>query len=138
MKTRNIGRLPLYVAIAVGMLIAALLTYGFIHAVTQASVALISGIILLIGNAPEVAQLAQQRRMGLGLLNSLVGVALICFFMTRWLGFVFYIPLIAALLFSVPLAFNRVAAVQRYSAAGRAALAHLRQLIMSRQGSVRR
>ncbi len=110
----NLSSRTIYIAIAVGVLLAGLLVYGLSVAVTQAGLALVTGAMLLVGNAPELVRSMQRRELGLALLNTLIGVALVSFFLVKWLGFVFYLPLIAALIFAAPLMLNRVAIANTY------------------------
>lgn len=114
MYRRRYSRTTAYIAIAVGVLFVGLLVYGLSLAITQASLALISGAMLLIGNAPDLVRNMQRREIGLAMLNSLVGVALVSFFFAKWLGILFYIPLVLSLVAALPLVINRAQIAATY------------------------
>lgn len=129
LRNRQINRTTLYVVIAIGILFVGLLAYGLAAAVTQASLALVAGLMLLIGNAPELIRTAQRREIGLAMLNTLVAVALLSFFLVKWFGFLFYVPLVIALVLALPLTLNRVAIVRSYLGAVKVMLGQLRRLV---------
>lgn len=113
---RNNGgsRKTLYITGAVVIVVGVLLVYGLTHAITQATLALIAGTMLLVGNGPEVVRTLRGREFGLAMMNALVGIALLSFFLVKWLGPLFYVPLIGALVLAAPLTLNRLPIARAY------------------------
>ena len=128
-RNKQYGRTTIYVAVAIGAIIFGFLVYGLTHAITQASLALVAGLMLLIGNGPELLRTLRQREVGLAMLNSLVAVALLSFFLVHWFGFIFYIPLVGALLLALPLTVDRVRIANTYLGLAKAIVLQLRHLI---------
>ncbi|MBA3943963.1 MAG: hypothetical protein H0X37_05305 [Herpetosiphonaceae bacterium] len=128
-RNKQYGRTTIYIALAVGAIIFGFLVYGLTHAITQASLALVAGTMLLIGNAPELVRTLRQREIGLAMLNTLVAIALLSFFLVHWLGFIFYVPLIGSLLLALPLTMDRVGVARTYLGVAKAVILQLRHFI---------
>lgn len=128
-RNRQYSRTTVYIAIAIGVLVLGFLSYGLTRAITQSSLALVTGLMLLVGNLPEVVRTLQRREVGLAMLNTLIGIALVSFFMVKMLGFLFYIPLLVALLLAIPLTLNRVAIARTYIGLLKTFVFQLRRLI---------
>lgn len=134
MNGRSRNQTLLYVLALVGVLVAIYFVYQLLTAGLQAYLALIAGVMLLIGNLPELVRSLQQRELGHVMLNTLVGVALICYF----IGSIIAAPLfwslsILSLIAALPLTLNRAAVARTYVNAARNMAAQARHLIRYRQ-----
>jgi hypothetical protein len=124
----------IYIFALVGVLVAVYIVYQLLTAGLQAYLALIAGVMLLIGNLPELARSLQQRQFGTGVHNSLIGLALICYFIGQIILTVLFWPLAIVLLFiAAPLTLNRVGVAKAYASAGRNIVSQVRQLLRLRQ-----
>ena len=114
-RTLQIPQRYIIIAAVVGLLVGIFLVYQLLTAGVQAYLAIIAGVMLLIGNAPELIRSLQRREIGLAMLNTLVGLALVLYFVGRiFAAFIFW-PLTALLLvLAVPLVFNRAAMAGAY------------------------
>lgn len=124
----------IYIFAIIGVLVAIYLLYGLLTAGVQAYIALIAGAMLLVGNLPDLAKSLQQRQLGTAMFNTLVGLALVCYFLGSWISQIVFYPLaIVLLLAAAPLAINRVGATKAYIGMARGLIGQARQLLRLRQ-----
>ncbi len=110
----------LYLFALVGVLVAIYIVYQFLTAGLQAYLALIAGIMLLIGNLPELARSVRQRQFGSAVHNTLIGLALVSYFVGEIVLKLLFWPLAIVLLFAaLPLTLNRAGVARAYASAGR-------------------
>lgn len=120
-----------------GLLVGVYLVYRLLTAGLQAYLALIAGIMILIGNAPELWRALQRREFGLAMLNTLVGLALIGYFIgTIMFPFIFYPIAIIALGLALPLTLNRANIAASYMRGLQQLFGHARQLARWRSRSI--
>lgn len=133
MNGRSRNQTILYIFALVGVLVAIYILYGLLTAGVQAYIALIAGVMLLIGNTPELVRSLQQRVFGTAMFNSLIGLALICYFLgSVFLQLLFYPLTIVLLLAALPLAINRAGATRAYLNAGKTFVIQARSLLRMR------
>ena len=126
-----------YIAAAVGLLVGIYLVYQLLTAGLQSYLAVIAGVMLLIGNAPELVRSLQRREIGLAMLNTLVGAALVSFFLGSILAAIVFWPLAIVLLaLSLPLTINRVGVAAAYLRGARQLFGQARQLMRMRSRSI--
>ncbi|PLS78784.1 MAG: hypothetical protein CYG59_16710 [Chloroflexi bacterium] len=124
----------IYIFALVGVLVAIYVVYQFLTAGLQAYIALIAGVMLLIGNLPELARALQQRQWGSAVHNTLIGLALVSYFVGEIVLKLLFWPLAILLLFlALPLTLNRVGVARAYANAGRNVVSQARQLLRLRQ-----
>lgn len=124
----------IYLFALVGVLVAIYIVYQFLTAGLQAYLALIAGVMLLIGNLPELARALQQRQFGSAVHNALIGLALVSYFIGQIVLSIVFWPLAILLLFiALPLTLNRVGVARAYANAGRNIVSQARQLLRLRQ-----
>ncbi len=124
----------IYLFALVGVLVAIYVVYQFLTAGLQAYLALIAGIMLLIGNLPEFAKALRQRQFSSAVHNTLIGLALVSYFVGEIILKALFWPLSILLLFAaVPLTLNRVGVARAYASAGRNIASQARQLLRLRQ-----
>lgn len=134
MNGRNRNQNLIYIFALVGVLVAIYFLYGLLTAGVQAYVALIAGVMLLIGNLPELVRTLQQRLMGTAMFNTLIGLALISYFLgSAWATWIFYPLTIVLLLAALPLAINRAGATRAYLNTARNVAGQVRGLLRMRQ-----
>ncbi len=127
----------LYVAAAVGVLFGIYVVYGLLTAGLQAYLALIAGVMLLIGNAPELLRSLQQRDMGVAMMNTLVGAGLVSYFIgSVALQIVFWPLAIVLLALAVPLVFGRAKVAGTYINSIRLLLLQARHFFGARSRSI--
>lgn len=115
MNRRSRNETLLYILALVGVLFVIYLLYGLLTAGFQAYIALIAGVMLLIGNFPELVRSLQQRVLGNAMMNALIGLALIAYFLgSVALGIVFYPLALLLLVAAAPLALNRAGVARAY------------------------
>jgi len=115
MNGRNRKEWIMYGLAIVGVLVLVSVTYRLLTAGLQSYVALIAGLMLLVGNIPELVKGMQQRLMGLPLFNTLIGAALVFYFLGIVVSKIVFFPLtILLLLAALPLAINRAGATRAY------------------------
>jgi hypothetical protein len=132
---RSIGgfRIPsiyIYVAVAIVAVIAISLVGGLLSAGMQAYFALGAGVLLLLGNVRELVSYGQNA--GAALMNTLIGGALVLFFLGNAFGWVWYIPALALLLAALPLGLRRAAVYTAYLDAARTMSNTVRRAVGSR------
>lgn len=133
-RTRN--QTIIYIFAIIGVLVAIYLLYGLLTAGFQAYIALVAGIMLLIGNLPELMRTLQQRFLGTSMFNTLIGLALISYFLgSVALGIVFYPLALLLLIAALPLVLNRAAATRVYLNGARNVASQARMLLRSRRSS---
>lgn len=124
----------IYLFALVGVLVAIYIVYQFLTAGPQAYVALTAGIMLLIGNLPELARALRQRQFGSAVHNTLIGLALVSYFVGEIVLKLLFWPLSVLLLFgALPLTLNRVGVARAYANAGRNIVNQARQMLRLRQ-----
>ena len=126
-----------YIAAAFGLLVGMLLIYRLLTAGLQSYLALIAGVMLLIGNAPELVHSLQRRDLGAAMLNTLVGLALVSYFIgSIVLKVVFWPVALVLLALAIPLVFNRAQMAGTYLNTARLLLIQVRQLMRTRSRSI--
>ena len=124
----------IYIFALVGVLVAIYVVYQFLTAGLQAYIALIAGIMLLITNLPELVRAVQARQLGSAVHNTLVGAALVSYFVGEIVLKALFWPLAILLIFlAVPLMLNRVGVARAYANAGRNVVNQARHLLRLRQ-----
>jgi hypothetical protein len=123
----------IYVFAIIGVLVAVYVLYSLLTAGLQAYIALIAGVMLLIGNIPDLVRSLQQRELGTAMMNTLIGLALVTYFLGALLPWLFYPLSILLLVAAAPLAINRVGVTRAYVNAGRAIASQARHLLRLRQ-----
>ncbi len=124
----------LYIVVLVGVVVAVFLFARLLAAGFQAYLALIAGVLLLIGNSTEIVQAVRTRTWGIPLMNLLVALALILFFVGKVLGWLLFWPFsILALLLALPLASRRAGVARTYMRGARSVAAQARALWRLRQ-----
>ncbi len=126
-----------YIAAAVGLLVGVYLVYQLLTAGLQSYLAVIAGVMLLIGNAPELVRSLQRREVGLAMLNTLVGAALVSFFLGSILAKIVFWPLAIVLLgLALPLTINRAGVAGAYLRGLRQLFDQARHLMRMRSRSI--
>ncbi len=123
----------IYIFAIIGVLVAMYVVYSLLTAGLQAYIALIAGVMLLVGNLPDLTRALQQRQLGTAMMNTLIGLALIAYFAGALLPWLFYPLTILLLLAAAPLAINRVDVTRAYLSVGRAIASQARHLLRIRQ-----
>jgi hypothetical protein len=124
----------LYVLAVVGLVVAMIVLTRLLGAGYQAYLSLVAGVMLLVGNSAEIAQSLRQRTIGVPLLNLLVALALILYFVGRVLGALLFWPFsILALVLAAPLVTRRAGVARAYVKGARALFAQARSLWGARQ-----
>lgn len=127
----------LYIIAAFGLLVGMVLVYRLLTAGLQSYLAAIAGTMLLIGNAPDLVRSLQRRDIGVAMLNTLVGVALVTYFVgSLILPVVFWPIALVMLALAVPLVFNRARVAGTYLNTARLLLMQARQLARTRSRSI--
>ena len=125
------------IAAAIGIVLAMFLVYQLLTAGLQSYVAVIAGTMILIGNAPELIRSFQRREMGLAMLNTLVGLALVFFFIGSLLAKIIFWPLTILLLgLALPLTVNRAGVARAYLSGARQLFWQARMLMRWRSRSI--
>jgi hypothetical protein len=124
----------LYILALIGVLVAIYVVYQLLTAGLQSYLALIAGVMLLIGNLPELTRSLQGRIIDNSLLNTLVGLALIAYF----IGSIVLAPLfwslsILMLFAALPLTLNRASVARAYINGARNLFTQALHLIRYRQ-----
>ncbi len=128
----GVPSIVIYIAVAVVAIIALWLLMGLLTAGIQAYFALICGIVLLAANARELLTLGMRSEMASPLMNMLIGLALVFFFLGSAFGALLFIPAILAVLLAVPLALRRGAVAPLYLDVAYRAVDGLRRMTGSR------
>ena len=126
-----------YIAAAIGLLVGVYFVYQLLTAGLQSYLAVIAGVMLLIGNAPELVRSLQRREVGLAMLNTLVGAALVSFFLGSILAKIVFWPLAIVLLgLALPLTINRAGVAGAYLRGLRQLFGQARHLMRMRSRSI--
>lgn len=115
------GIRPLYLYIAIGVL--ALIALWFISGLLTAGItayfSLAAGVLLVLGNLRDVIMNPVLQKGNTGLLNTLIGVGLILFFVGSAFGALWFIPAMLLLLLAAPLMLGRSEVYATYMLAAR-------------------
>jgi hypothetical protein len=134
MNGRSRNQNLIYIFAIIGVLVAVYIVYQFLTAGLQAYIALIAGVLLVLANGPDLVRSLQQRQLGVAMHNTMVGLALISYFIGRLVLSVVFWPLAILLLFAaIPLVLDRVGMAQAYLRIGRNLANQARQLFRMRQ-----
>jgi hypothetical protein len=126
-----------YIAAVVGLLFGIYIIYQLLTAGLQSYLAVIAGVMLLIGNGPELIRSLQRREIGLAMLNTLVGAALVCYFLgSIVIPFAFWSIAIVLLGLALPLTINRAGVAGAYLRGLRQLFGQARQLMRIRSRSI--
>ena len=124
----------LYILALVGVLFGIYVVYQLLTAGLQAYLALIAGAMLLIGNLPELVRSLQQRAIGTALHNTLIGLALVCYFVGSIIAQMIFWPLSIVMLFAaLPLTLNRASVARAYLNGARTLASQALHLLRYRQ-----
>ncbi|HEY0607977.1 MAG TPA: hypothetical protein VGD58_34010 [Herpetosiphonaceae bacterium] len=105
----------IYILALIGVLVAVYVVYRLLTAGLQSYLALIAGVMLLIGNFPDLVRSVQQRRIDNSMLNTFIGLGLVTYF----IGSIVLAPLfwslsIVMLIAALPLTLNRASVSKAY------------------------
>ncbi len=124
----------IYIFALIGVVVAILVVYRLLTAGLQAYLALIAGAMLLIGNISDLTRTLQRRQLGVAMLNTLVGMALICYFLGVLIVPVLFWPLsIVLLVAALPLTISRAGAAQAYLRGAQTLAIQARHLLRLRE-----
>jgi hypothetical protein len=129
----HIKPLYLYIAGAAVFLLAMYLLVRFLNAGLVMHFSVVAGALLLLANVRELIGRSYSRHQNTALLNVLIGAALVCAWMSQILGVLFWVPALALLAISAPLAWSRAAVYQTYMQTARGAFDRLRSMAGSRR-----
>ncbi len=115
------GIRPLYLYIGIGILalIALWFVSGLLTAGITAYFSLAAGVLLVLGNLRDVIMNPVLQKGNTGLLNTLIGVGLILFFVGSAFGALWFIPAVLLLLLAAPLMLGRSEVYATYMLAAR-------------------
>lgn len=115
---RGIPPIYLYIGIAVLVFFGIWLLSGFFRASIEAYFALVTGILLMLGNLRDLLFNAYPQRSNVALLNTLLGGGLIFYFLGNGgfppLGTIWYVPAVLLLLIAAPLMIGRASVYGMY------------------------
>ena len=125
------------IAAVVGLLVGMYLVYQLLTAGLQSYLAVVAGVMLLIGNAPELMRSLQRREIGLAMLNTLVALALVFYFIGSLVAGIIFWPLALLLLvLALPLTINRAGIAGAYLRGARQLFGQARQVMRWRSRSI--
>ncbi len=134
MNGRSRNQTLIYIFALIGVVVAILIVYRLLTAGLQAYLALIAGSMLLIGNISDLTRTLQRRQLGVAMLNTLVGLALICYFLGVLIVPVLFWPLsIVLLVAALPLTISRAGAAQAYLRGAQTLAIQARHLLRLRE-----
>ncbi len=134
MNGRSRSQTLLYVFALIGVVVAILIFYRLLTAGLQSYLALIAGVMLVIGNLGDLTRSLQHRQLGVAMLNTLVGLGLISYFLgTIVLKILFWPLAIILLIAAAPLTINRADVARTYLNAARTLANQALVLIRARQ-----
>ncbi len=122
-KFRNVGRgniPPLYLYIGIGALVVLglWLISGFLRASIESYFALVTGILLVLGNLRDVIINPYQQRSNVPLINTFLGGGLIFYFLGNGgfppLGGLWFIPAVLMIVLAAPLMLGRAQVYTAY------------------------
>ena len=125
---------PLYLYIGVGILavIAVSLIGGLLSAGVQAYVAVAAGVLLVLANLRDLIGGRAGTNSGAALMNTMIGVALIFFFLGSAFGWIWYIPALLLLVAAAPLGLRRATVYTAYLDAARGMAMGVRRAVGGR------
>jgi hypothetical protein len=128
---RNFGIRPLYLYIGIGILVLIALWFvsNLIGGLVQSWYALVAGVLLVLGNLRDVILNPYPQRSNTALLNTMIGAALILFFVGSAFGALWYIPAVLLLLIAAPLMLGRADVYAAYMMTARNAADGVRRVI---------
>ncbi len=134
MNGRSRNQTLIYLFALIGVVVAILIVYRLLTAGLQAYLALITGSMLLVGNVSDLARTLPRRQLGVAMLNTLVGLSLICYFLGVAISTILFWPLsIVLLVAALPLTISRASAAQAYLRGAYTLVSQARHLLRSRQ-----
>ena len=132
---RGLGIPPvyLYVGVAILVLLGIWLLAGFFRAKIDAYFALVTGILLVLGNLRDLIANPYPLRSSTALLNTLLGGGLIFFFLGNGafppLGPIWYVVAVALLLVAAPLMIGRASVYATYIGTARNFVGGIRRVV---------
>jgi len=135
---RGSGIPPLYMYIGVGLLVllGIWLLLSFFRAGIDGYFALITGVLLVLGNLRDLIANPYPNRSNVSLLNTLLGGGLIFFFLGKGgfppLGSIWYVVALVLMLIAAPLMLGRAAVYTAYLGTARKAIGTVRQAVSNR------
>ena len=136
-RTVQIPQRYVIIGSVVLLLFGIFVVYRFMTAGLQSYMAVIAGVMLLIGNAPELVRSIQRREIGLSMMNTLIALALVCYFIGRIIfPFVFWPLSVLMLVLALPLTINRAGVAGAYLRGLRQLFSQARMLMRFRSRSI--
>ncbi len=132
---RRPGIPAVYLYAAIGILALVLIWFvaGFFRAGIEGYFALVSGILLVLGNLRDLIANPYPQRSNTALLNTLIGGGLIFFFLGKGafppIGAIWYVPALILLLIAAPLMLGRASVYGMYLGAARNAFGSVRRTL---------
>ncbi len=130
-NTGNFGIPPLYIYIGIGIaaIIVVSIIGGLLSAGVQAYFAVAAGILLVLANLRD---LLSGTNNSAALMNTMIGAALIFFFLGSAFGWVWYIPALLLLVAAAPLGVRRADVYTVYLDAARSMATSVRRAVGGR------
>ncbi len=130
-NTGNFGIPPLYIYIGIGIaaIIVVSIIGGLLSAGVQAYFAVAAGILLVLANLRD---LLSGTNSSAALMNTMIGAALIFFFLGSAFGWIWYIPALLLLVAAVPLGLRRADVYTVYLDAARSMATNVRRAVGGR------
>lgn len=125
----GIRPLYLYIGIGIVVLIALWFLMGLLTAGITAYFSLAAGVLLILGNLRDVIMNPYPQKANTALLNTLIGAALVFFFVGSAFGFLWFIPAVLLLLLAAPLMLGRAEVYATYMLAARNTANNVRRTI---------
>ncbi len=122
---------PLYIYIGIGIaaIIIVSIIGGLLSAGVQAYFAVAAGILLVLANLRD---LLSGVNSSAALMNTMIGAALIFFFLGSAFGWIWYIPALLLLIAAAPLGLRRADVYQVYLDAARSMAVNVRRAVSGR------
>lgn len=122
---------PLYIYIGIGIaaIIIVSVIGGLLSAGVQAYFAVAAGILLVLANLRD---LLSGVNSSAALMNTMIGAALIFFFLGSAFGWIWYIPALLLLIAAAPLGLRRADVYQVYIDAARSMAVNVRRAVSGR------
>jgi hypothetical protein len=132
-RASTIPPLYLYIGIAAVVLLGIWLLSSFFRAGIEAYFALVSGVLLVLGNLRDLIANPYAQRSNIALLNTLIGGGLFFYFLGNGgfppLGSLWYAPAVLLLLIAAPLMIGRASVYTVYLGAARTAVGGIRRVV---------
>jgi hypothetical protein len=127
----SFGIPPLYIYIGIGIaaIIIVSIIGGLLSAGVQAYFAVAAGILLVLANLRD---LLSGTNSGAALMNTMIGAALIFFFLGSAFGWIWYIPALLLLVAAAPLGVRRADVYTVYLDAARSMATNVRRAVGGR------